>query len=143
MAFRKVYSILVFTATIAIMLWFCLPNTLTVHIGDNLNNFIPAFLVGGYAADLPTNENLRNSTIQFYTSLVPGVSVTWYSEFLSILFCVHLASFCVRFIGAQCAAKRICCTTARLCARCTLSAAGISTMLVLHLCYGHTSLGFW
>ena len=99
--------------------------------------------IGDYAADLPTNENLRNSTIQFYTSLVPGANVTWYSNLLSILFWVHLASFCVRFIGAQCAAKRICCTTARLCARCTLSGAGILTMLVLHSCYERPSLDFW
>ena len=137
------YSSALFTAVISIVLWFWFPNTLTVRIGDNLNNFIPAFLVGGYAADLPTNENLRNATIQFYTSLVPGANVTWYSNLLSILFCVHLASFCVRFIGAQRAAKRICCTTTRLCARCKLSGTGILTMLVLHSCYGRPSLDFW
>ena len=133
----------IFTSIISIVLWFCLPNTLTVRIGDNLSNFI--FLVGGYATttDLLTNENLRNSTIQFHTSLVPGVSVTWYTNFLSILFCVHLASFCVRFIVYQCDAKRMCCTTTRLCKRCTLSGAGILTMLVLHSCYGRPSMDFW
>ena len=137
MAFRSA----IFTAIISIVLWFCLPNTLTVRIGDNLSNFI--FLVGGYATDLLTNEDLRNSTIQFHMSLVPGVSVTWYSEFLSILFCVHLASFCVRFIGYQCDSERMCCTTTRLCTRCTLSGAGILTMLVLHSCYGRPSMDFW
>ena len=135
----------IFTAIISIGLGLgfsvCIGDIFLKYITGNLKNLI--FLIGHYAAELLTNENLRNSTVRFHTSLVPGASVTWYSNFLSILFCVHLASFCVRFIGAQCAAKRICCTTTRLCARCTLSAAGISTMLVLHLCYGHTSLGFW
>ena len=127
----------IFTAIISIVL------TLTVSIGGtgNLDNLI--FLIGHYAAEFLTNENLRNSTAQFHTSLVPGASVTWYSNFLSILFYVHLVSFCVRFIGAHCAAKRICCSTTRLCARCTLSGAGILTMLILHSCYGRPSMDFW
>ena len=124
----------ILAAMISIGLWFCLSSNSYMY---------KIFSFFTYATSLFKTENLRNSTVPFLTSLIPGLRDTWYSNILSIVFWCQLVSFGIRFINIQCAAGRKCCSTARFCKRCMLSGAGLLTMVVLHSCYGSTFLGLW